>query len=102
MFHKKLFQSFTDRVTKCRNDIRVIDGSANPTDEATMICTRHGIKKAAPGLFLVLSNMDNMSLEKINEKINAYDGENKIPVTVINDPPTTNFAATRGNHNTDR
>ena len=102
MVHKELFQSFTDRVIKCNTDIRVIDGSANPTDEATMIRPKHGIKKATPGLFLVLSNMDNMSLEKLNEKINAYNGESEIPASVIDDSPTVNFAATRGNHNADR
>ena len=65
-------------MTKCRTDIRVLDGSATPTDEATIIRTRNGIRKGAPGLFLVLSNMDNMSLEKLNEKINSYDRENEI------------------------
>ena len=49
---KELFQSFTGRMTKCTTDIRVIDGSENPTDEVTIISTRHGIKKAALGLFL--------------------------------------------------
>ena len=41
MDHGELFQIFTDRVTKCRTDIRVVDGSASPTDEATIIRTRH-------------------------------------------------------------
>ena len=71
------FQTFADSVTKCRTDIMVVDCLANTTDEATIIRTRHGIKEAAPGFFLVQSNVDNLSLEKLNEKINAYDGETK-------------------------
>ena len=30
----------------------------------------------------MLSNIDNLSLEKLNEKINAYDGQNEIPAPV--------------------
>ena len=62
--HVVTFKAFTDRVTKCRTNIRIVDGPANPTDEATII---HVIKKAAPGLFLVLSNLDSLSLEKLKK-----------------------------------